>query len=271
MNWIAPQLTGGIGNRLFQYAAAAGLAEKWGLPLVFFLPRCGPTDHGPFENIFNLFPDVPKIDSATSWEVLVEPHQGMYTYWPFAEKKPSENSFTIQGWRQSEKYFPTRGIHLDFESALGPQKALKIRQQISDPYNTWFVHVRLGDYKVLPHHQVNLMRYYAKCIYEIPKGSTLILLSDEIKLCEEAISELAKGNNLHFSICDSPDELVSLYVMSLCKGGAIIANSSFSWWGAYCAHQESSPLFKAFYPLNWGNGMPPPTDVVPSWGFGVEV
>jgi hypothetical protein len=271
MNWIAPQLTGGIGNRLFQYAAAAGLAEKWGQPVVFFLPRCGPTDHGPFDTIFKLLPGVPKVDLANSWEVLTEPYRGMYTYYPFPEKRKVEGCFTIQGWRQSEKYFPSGGVILDFENALGPEKALQIRQQISDPYNTWFIHVRLGDYKVLPHHQVNLMSYYAKCIYQIPKGSTLILLSDEVKLCEEPISEMAKNNDLHFSICDSPDEVTALYVMSHCKGGAITANSTFSWWGAYSAHQGCSPLFKAFYPLNWGNGMPPPTDVVPTWGTGLDV
>ena len=271
MDWIAPQLTGGIGNRLFQLAAACGLSEKWNRPVVFFLPRCGPTDHGPFENIFKLLPHVPKVDSASNWDVLVEPHRGMYTYYPFPEVASSPGCFTVQGWRQSEKYFPKHGIHLDFENALGTDAAAKLKQQITDPMTTWFIHVRLGDYKLLPHHQVNLTRYYAKCIFQIPRGSTLILLSDEVAACEEGLREMATNQGLNFATCDSADELVSLYLMSLCKGGAITANSTFSWWGAYCAHQEASPGFKAFYPSNWGNGMPTPTDVVPSFGTRVDV
>lgn len=270
MDWIAPQLTGGIGNRLFQFAAACGLSEKWNRPVVFFLPRCGPTDHGPFENIFKLLPHVPKVDSADAWDVLVEPHRGMYIYYPFAETAPSPGCFTVQGWRQSEKYFPKDGIRLDFENALGSVACSNLRAQITDPNTTWFLHVRLGDYKVLPHHQVNLMRYYAKCVFQIPRGSTLLLLSDEVAACEEAFRDMATSQGLHFAVCDSPNELVCLYLMSLCKGGAITANSTFSWWGAYCAHQECSPSFKAFYPSNWGNGMPPPTDVVPSFGEAVE-
>ena len=63
--WISAHLTGGIGNRLFEFAAALGLAEKWNRDAVFFLPRCGPTNHGPFDTIFKMFPKIPVIETAT--------------------------------------------------------------------------------------------------------------------------------------------------------------------------------------------------------------
>jgi hypothetical protein len=47
-------------------------------------------------------------------------------------------------------------------------------------------------------------------------------------------------------ILDEPDELLSLELMSRCKGGAVISNSSFSWWGAILANAE-----RVVYPDLW--------------------
>ena len=45
------------------------------------------------------------------------------------------------------------------------------------------------------------------------------------------------------------DEIETMAYMSLCRGGAICANSSFSWWGAFLgAHQTRSPVY---VPRNW--------------------
>jgi hypothetical protein len=271
MPWIAPQLSDGLGNRLFQYAAAAGLAEKWGWSIVFFLPRCGPTNHGEFDTLFKLLPDVEIVEAETSWQVIGEPSEGIYTYYELPSAPFSTNFHILQGYRQSEKYFPKKGITLNFENVLGPEKAAGLRDQISDPLKTWFIHIRLGDYKILPHHQISLNSYYTKCLLEIPRGSMLILMSDEIELCKESVGQMATQLGLEFAICDSPNEVIALYLMSLCKGGAITSNSTFGWWGAYLAHQGAPASFRAFYPSSWGQGMPTPRDIVPAWGTRIDV
>ena len=271
MTWIAPHVTGGIGNRLFQLAAASGLAEKWNRPVVFFLPRCSPTDHGPFENLFLLFPQIPIQETGEIWETLKENKHELYRYVPFPETcpYPKEMPIVIQGWRQTEKYFPKGGMILNFEHALGSLRTEKIRKQI--PPNSWFVHVRIGDYKFLPHHQVDLSSYYAHCLRQIPQNTNLFLFSDEPELCQKQFQGSAEMLGLSFEVFKSADELESLYAMSLCKGGAITANSTFSWWGAYCAKQGADSHFKAFYPTVWGQGMPPPVDLIPLWGERVDV
>ena len=255
--WVAAHLTGGLGNRLFQHAAAAGLAEKWNRDLVFFLPRCGPTNHGPFDTIFRLFPQVPVLESATEWTSLTEERDKLFRYCPFPEVAPAANC-VIQGYRQTEKYFPSGGIRLAFENVIDVASL-----KMEEPEKQWFVHVRLGDYKILPHHQEELSGYYLQCMREIPQGHTVTLYSDEPELCEGGFREAARVFGLTLKVSTEKDELVSLYMMSQCRGGTIAANSTFSWWASYLAHQGGCR--RSFFPSNWGQGLPPPVDLLPRW------
>lgn len=266
MDWVAPHLTGGLGNRLFTYAAAAAAAKKWGRRVVFFMPRCGETSHGPFDSIFKLLPSVPILQTAAEWHTVLELKGTLFIYQPFSEVAPSPLPCVIHGWRQTEKYFEDVPVHVDFEGALG-SRAVAIRHTIKE--TSWFMHVRLGDYKILAHHQVDLTNYYTFCLKQIPLGSTVVFFSDEPELCAHIYKGIVEGIGLTFQIFDSKDEVESLYAMSLCKGGAIVANSTFSWWGAYFARQGAGPAFKAYYPSVWGSALPPPTDVTPSWGISV--
>ncbi len=271
--WVAGHLTGGIGNRLFQHAAAAGLAEQWNIPLVFCLPECEPTNHGPFDNIFKLFPSIPLIDACPSVKRLAEAPGGVFTYTPFPSLPPADFT-SVDGWRQTDKYFPSQGLHPNFESALSAERRSQLEQQFGvrtqeQRLNTYFIHMRLGDYKILPHHQIDLHSYYSQAIQHIPKGKQVYLFSDELDKYGTYLQGLLRQMGVEVNLAPVSDELESLYVMSLCWGGAVVANSTFSWWGAYFAKQStaSPSTFVATYPGKWGNGLPEARDVVPSWGI----
>ena len=77
--------------------------------------------------------------------------------------------------------------------------------------------------------------YYAEALATM-QVSRWLILSDDIAWCKE---------NFNLEVVDEPDELMGLALMSLCHGGAIIANSTYSWWGAM--------LIKApvIYPKRW--------------------
>lgn len=271
-SWVCGHLTGGLGNRLFQHAAAAGLAEKWKFPLVFNIPECEPTNHGPFETIFSLFPQVPIVPDKKPVQRLLEPHGGVFTYFPFPHE-PTGSFVSVDGWRQTELYFPRQGLHANFSSAMSlEQQTLLLSQfglEIEHRCRTWFLHVRLGDYKILPHHQIDINSYYSKAIQQIPKGARVLLFSDELKEYGPVLVQYFETLGLSPILADVPDELEALFLMSRCWGGAIVANSTFSWWGAYFARQEHPypSTYRAVYPGSWGKGLPVAKDIVPPWGI----
>ena len=276
-NWVTPHLTGGLGNRLFQFAAAMGVSEKWKVPCIFHEKTTETNDHGPKDNIYKLYPSVSIVKQSDPWFIMPEKRGGFYEYEEFDEEMPFPR-IMIDGWRQTAKYFPKEfdltpcwEQFLTLKQVLDLQKKYGLETKESK-LQTWFLHIRLGDYKILPHHQIHAIEYYNKTFQYIPKGSRLILFSDEIDNCKKWIEQKCKEYEFEFVPCEESEEISSLWLMSQCWGGAVVANSTFSWWGAYfarLAHPEKEN-YVALYPGNWGQGMPVAKDIIPEWGTRIE-
>jgi hypothetical protein len=90
------------------------------------------------------------------------------------------------------------------------------------------IHIRRGDY-VGNSFYVDLMAtdYYQKAMAEFPKGTQFLVFSDDIEWCQKQ-EVFQKACNFSFS----NTELEDLNEMMTCNGH-IIANSTFSWWGAW--------------------------------------
>ncbi len=272
MKWVAPHLTGGLGNRLFEFHAAFSASKKWNRKCVFFLPMCHKNDHGPFETIFNLYPSIEIVETASEWQVIPEKSGQCFIYSEFSDE-PSSNNLVIGGWRQTHLYFkdielltPNWSYYISEER----KKELQMKYGLGD--TCWMFHVRLGDYKQLPHHQIPVVNYYERCLNEVPKGSKILLFSDEPELCKEWVFKMVNSRGLEFKVCEEMDEVTPLWMMSQCLGGGIVANSTFSWWGAYFAKQNKvSERYKAYYPDIWGKGLPPARDIVPEWGIRMPI
>ena len=274
MDWVAPALTSGLGNRLFQHAAAQGLAETMGRPVIFLGTKCKESPHGPIASLFRMFPQIPLIESNQTFTELVETPRTYYTCSPLATPP---GPIVVHGFRQSPKYFPKDLTRLqpDWDSALGGAIVRRIIERDADldteikRKRTVSVHMRMGDYLVLPHHQVDLGRYLMNALQNIPANSRIHLFSDEPERCGLYIRSYAKSRNLEFTVASVRSDVESLYEMSLCLGGNIVANSTFSWWGAWFAHEAGSPW--ATYPSSFGQGMPKTTDLYPEWATVIPV
>lgn len=256
MDWVAPQLSEGLGNRLFQYACAKQYAEKHKKRLVFFLPRTNKTNHGAFDNIFKLFPDVPILETAPAWNEVHEKSEDLFTYTPLEIVETP----VICGNRQSWKYFSDTVIEPNFANCI-----TKIRLDYLDSTylknNDFFIHIRLGDFRMLPHHQINIAKYYITALQRIPDAHVLVF-SDEPELVIGLFT-------IPHTIVYEKNEVECLYLMSKCLKGAVVGNSTFSYWGAYLAHKKSKDHI-AFYPDKMGQGLPALVDYIPPWGIVIE-
>jgi hypothetical protein len=263
-----------LGNRLFQHAAALGLAERWGHTPVFYLPKAAPTNHGPFENLFQLFPRTPVLTEAESHIEMPEPNGYVFTYMAFQEQPISAN-ILIDGWRQTARYFPSGGVHVTWSTLLSEEKQNALLQKYSldtQSKQTCFVHIRLGDYKILPHHQIDIGKYIQKASQHFEPNTRFLVFSDEAVQYKQMLESVIQSVGHIPVVVEEADEIENLFLMSHCLGGAIVANSTFSWWGAYFAHQRCTDpgSFKACYPTVWGHGLPVARDVVPSWGLRID-
>jgi hypothetical protein len=245
--WIAPRLRCGLGNRLFQAFAAIGLAERTGSRAVFLLPRMSHHEHGNFDLIRTLCPNTILIETAHEWEEVEETEEK--TIPTINTEKP----VVLAGFFQNSENFPSL---YNFNNPRLPSPAPGRRE------NTWAIHFRIGDYSILPHHQVpKLAQYYYQTIKtHIPtSNTTLVLISDS----PEKLPHIAKELNemgYKTEIFESEDALETLKTFAACQGGSVCSNSTFAWWGAFFGFTNSKKYgeYRAFFPDVWLTNQPTP-------------
>jgi len=259
--WVTTRLTNGLGNRLFQLAAAKKISDQWSIPLVFSRPYCTPSEHGDYQTIFKMFPSIQSIWKAEPLLAIDQDH--CFEFCPLPAVAPADRVL-LRGMWQAAEYVPDSfkpsWATIDNQDELQVKWNLVTKEQ---QQKTAFLHVRLGDYRILPHHQVNLLLYYKKAMESFPTDTRFLVFSDEPKT--------AATLPVFHERCvfvEEADELKSLWLMSLCSAGAITANSTFSWWGAFFGRQQADPItnYRACMPARWLVTSKEPTDTIyPSW------
>jgi hypothetical protein len=97
--------------------------------------------------------------------------------------------------------------------------------------NSFFIHIRRGDYVIIDIYSFDMDSYYKKAIDYISQydqNPHFFILSDDTDFVEKY--EIL--NTINKTIIYGMNTLDSLYFMSLCKNGGICANSTFSGWGS---------------------------------------
>jgi hypothetical protein len=242
---VIPNLTGGIGNRLFQVYAAFGYAEQYNRKVYFHEQFIQENPHDNKINIQTLFPDIPFYTKGCLSALADELTDSIQDATVIKEESfPIRSSpstvVVLQGYFQNEQYFPTK---------LSIPAPFQIRNFEYDEYA--FLHFRRGDYLKLPKHNVPLAHYYASALKKLPKEVPIMLFSDDMKWVKQNIYKMfpfIDFNRWKFSP-DGLNDIETLSLMTQCKKGAIGANSTFSWWGAYAgAKTVKSPCY---FPAKW--------------------
>lgn len=244
--WIAPRLTDGLCNRLFQIVSANYHAKKNGKELVFYVPRIQPSVHSDCTIIFKLFPKIRLIWHVKEHASVKEDNANFVKFSTLLIK--DENT-VIEGYFQNWSYFD--GFEQpDIRNALTSEELNKytIMQELK-PEKIWWIHVRLGDYMNLAHHQCTDINYWFTALQRVPKDAVIMVFSDTIDIAMKLISECGRPDA---RVVTGLNAITTLYLMSQCGGGCIGTNSSFSWWGMYLslARKLGSPCI---LPSKWHN------------------
>jgi hypothetical protein len=235
---------GRLGNQMFQYTSLRGLASKHGyeycLPSREVVATRDPNVVSSDITMFECFeiPDAPKYvtNFPKVTESCFELDQNLWNNCP--------DNISLYGYFQTEKYF--KHIEEDIRTAF--TFVDEIRQPTGEAFKSNFgdtevisIHLRRGDYLKYSHHPVQTLEYYSEGLSHMPDDIPVMIFSDEIEWCKE--QQLFKGDRFIFSEGNSTG--VDLCLMSLCSY-AIIANSSYSWWGSWLAKSK-----KTVAPKNW--------------------
>lgn len=259
MTYITSKLIGGLGNQMFQYAAGRALSLRYNVPLYLDIEWYHTHKQRLSQRAYqlNVFPNInahiKKIFFLPSYSYFQklfkyifnfshEVQEPYFAYWPeFSQITPPAK---LNGYWQCQKYFLEfkEKIYHDFIFPQLPQKAIKISKEILNTQNSVSVHIRRGDYISNPQAQAfhgNLQQdYYSKALKIIKYNcgeSKLFIFSDDPQWVRQNFD--CCGHDATIVDLASPDTPHhDMHLMSLCKHH-VIANSSFSWWGAWLAKE----------------------------------
>jgi len=283
-------LAGGLGNQMFQYAAAKSLAKRLNTSMaidLYPLTKKTRATVRPYElGIFNI--DVPQVSAPkgkflTRARPLVQKYReffqrfGLFTdtyailYQPVFET--IRGNVTMSGYFQNEHYFKNieQEIREDFTFRYPLEGKNKVMERQLENCRSVAIHIRRGDYVQNTNAVSNFItcerEYYERAMeYVLGKvdNPVFYIFSDDFDWVAE---NLNFGDHL-VTFVDwnkGKDSYIDMQLMSLCKHN-IIANSSFSWWGAWlnanpekvvvCPDRwfqddKKNALLKDFYPEGW--------------------
>jgi hypothetical protein len=235
---------GRLGNQMFQFASLKGIARNRGFEYCF--PPTQNQNEWTDHQLFEPF----KLSNTTSLNVqFIDSNRPVILEETFCFNGKLFNEcpdwVSIQGFFQTEKYFKhiEDEIRADFafkDDILEPCKKM-IFQLDASPIS---LHVRRTDYITNPNHVTLELDYYQNALKEFDSTIPVLVFSDDSEWCNQ--QKLFSDNR--FLIAEGNSNYVDLCLMTLCSGH-IIANSSFSWWGAWLADHN-----KVVAPSGWFKG-----------------
>jgi len=262
---IIVKLMGGLGNQMFQYAAGRSLACRHNAGLKLDVSFLESDQKGVAARAYELRHLNISADIATSREVAemtgcgksrietmlarfrqitgltkLKSNVFLERHFHFNQEflTASDNTY-LEGYWQSEKYFKEIEEIIRREFVVRyplAGKNLEISELIKS-VNSVSIHVRRGDYVTNPEtrrtHGICSLEYYLESIKEICKRAPdphFFVFSDDMEWVRRSLKIDYPVAYVDFNGSDNAYD--DLRLMSLCRHN-IIANSSFSWWGAW--------------------------------------
>lgn len=216
---ISCKLYGRLGNQMFQIAATIAHAKRYGFEYKFPAETLNPEvwEKHPFE-----LPELTKEEMCKlgRWVQLSHGYNEI----------PARDNLELDGYFQSYRYF----------EEIIPELRKIFKTPNVTHWNSIAVHVRRGDYLLYPdkHPVLPIAAYYRPAIQWIvsehhwkPDDFEIIVYSDDYLWCLENFTKENIGYHCHVKFSGDEHPVNDLYAMTMAQD-IVIANSSFSYWGA---------------------------------------
>jgi hypothetical protein len=257
MSFVSCYLMGGLGNQLFQIFATFAAAIDANLSTIFQYSETLQVGK-PRPTYWHSFLERLLPFTTTSINVYSCPRiaERGFRYEPIV-LSPSTTPSCLFGYFQSYKYFEKHYNQIiELIRLREKQTEITKKTQVLSGVTTVSMHFRLGDYVALQdYHPVLSVKYFAEALKHISEKLSVdnfrvVYFNEKDDQNTVNISIMVfsrKFPNIEFVRADVEEDWEQMLLMSLCTHN-IIANSSFSWWGAYF---NSNPDKIVCYPATW--------------------
>ncbi|CAN5374923.1 alpha-1,2-fucosyltransferase [soil metagenome] len=276
---IVVNLSGGLGNQMFQYAAGRALAEYTKTELRYHFEDNYKLARRELKLMnFNISGALLQSDEAKDHLPLRKIKRRLFgllgrnvngkayfekRYYSFDQDffKNSEEVYLLGFW-QSYKYFESieSTIRWEFTIRHKSENLILAIKKVSGDRNPVAVHIRRTDYTNPKSNFSSLdIDYYKRAAFKIEStiGScTYVIFSDDIGWAKESLSFLS--SRIYASDFGLED-FEELALMASCDHN-ITANSSFSWWGAWL---NSNPEKVVIAPHHWHTAHTTDSELIP--------
>ena len=235
---------GRLANQMFQYASLKGVARHRGYD--FSIPPqqvFGQHDtlvRSSELNIYNVFDNIKNNNIQVARNPILQERMHEFDKELFRSCPDNVDFF---GYYQSPKYFEhiKDEIKNDFKFSDEVESICNEMYESINGKEIVSLHIRRTDYIVNNNHPLQPISYYEKALKLFDKNVQILVFSDDPAWCQE--QGLFADDSIMIS--EGNDADVDMCLMSKCNYH-IIANSSFSWWGAWLGNSE-----KVVAPSNW--------------------
>ena len=220
---------------MFQYATAYSLAQKYGTRVVIN------SKDGYSSNKNSQIIDTFELSNSVIGDFSGIKYQFKEKEFQFEDISSVPDQTDIVGYFQSERYFVSyRDKIIEKEFKFRGEilkKTDEVFQNIKSDHPICSVHIRRGDYLSLSEtHPPLSADYYERAIRLLPTSGDLLVFSDNIEEAKILLENSEMLRSLKKTYI-SEDYKVELCLMSKCDYH-VIANSSFSWWGAWLSNSK---------------------------------
>lgn len=224
---------GRLGNQMFQFSSLVGIAKYHNYD--YCIPPSNNKNEWFDHQLFNCF----KLSETkksnvfflnTNFPVIQE------SSFSFDEKlfNTCPDFVDLRGYFQTEKYFRHISDYIRSEFKFDDDLLDDCVESFNELENPISLHIRRTDYITNPNHTTLSLDYYKNALTYFSKDRQVLIFSDDPDWCME--QKLFDDDR--FIVSQGQSNYMDMCLMTLCSDH-IIANSSFSWWGAWLSKSNN--------------------------------